>query len=85
VLEGAHPRVVRIGDYQVDIVPRGDLVLLRNRDVPGVIGRVGTALAGAGINIWLFWQAEDDKSTDWLVHPGSGSVRGYAFDVFVNA
>ncbi len=51
VLEGAHPRVVRIGDYQVDIVPRGDLVLLRNRDVPGVIGRVGTALAGAGINI----------------------------------
>lgn len=51
VLEGAHPRIVRIGDYQVDIVPRGDLVLLRNRDVPGVIGRVGTALAGAGINI----------------------------------
>ena len=29
----------------------GDLLLLRNRDVPGVIGRVGTALAGAGINI----------------------------------
>jgi D-3-phosphoglycerate dehydrogenase len=51
VLEGAHPRVVRIGDYQVDILPRGDLVLLHNRDVPGVIGRVGTALAESGINI----------------------------------
>ncbi len=51
VLEGAHPRIVRIGDYRVDIFPRGDLVLLRNRDVPGVIGRVGSALAAAGINI----------------------------------
>ena len=51
VLEGSHPRIVRIGDYHVDIQPRGDLVLLRNRDVPGVIGRVGSALAAAGINI----------------------------------
>ncbi|HEX5005312.1 MAG TPA: ACT domain-containing protein, partial [Gemmatimonadales bacterium] len=51
VLEGSHPRIVRIGDYHVDILPRGDLVLLRNRDVPGVIGRVGTALAEAGVNI----------------------------------
>ena len=51
VLEGSHPRVVRIGEYHVDILPRGDLVLLRNRDVPGVIGRVGTALAAARINI----------------------------------
>lgn len=51
VLEGSHPRVVRIGEYHVDILPRGDLVLLRNRDVPGVIGRVGTALAAAKINI----------------------------------
>jgi len=51
VLEGAHPRIVRIGDYHVDIHPAGDLILLRNRDVPGVIGRVGSALAAATINI----------------------------------
>jgi D-3-phosphoglycerate dehydrogenase len=51
VLEGAHARIVRIDDYRVDIVPQGDLILLRNRDVPGVIGHVGTALAAAGINI----------------------------------
>lgn len=51
VLEGAHARIVRIGDYHVDILPRGDLVLLQNRDVPGVIGRVGTVLAEAGVNI----------------------------------
>jgi len=27
------------------------MLVMRNRDVPGVIGRVGTALGGAGINI----------------------------------
>jgi len=27
---------------------------MRNRDVPGVIGRVGTILGGAGINISAF-------------------------------
>ena len=52
-----HPRVVRIGDYHVDVVPRGTLVVLRNRDVPGVIGRVGTLLGGAGINIAEYHQA----------------------------
>ena len=55
---------------------------LRTRWI-ALIGSVA-ALAGAGINTWLFRQAEDDKSTDWLVHPGSDSVRGYVFDVFVN-
>ena len=28
------------------------------------------ALAGAGINAWLFWQAEDGNSTEWLTVPG---------------
>jgi D-3-phosphoglycerate dehydrogenase len=51
VLEGAHARIVGIDEYRVDFVPQGDLILLRNRDVPGVIGQVGTALAAAGINI----------------------------------
>jgi fucose 4-O-acetylase-like acetyltransferase len=48
-----------------------------------VIGTIA-ALAGAGVNAWLFWQAEDGESTEWLTYPGTGSVRGYAFDVFVN-
>jgi len=52
-----YPRVVRIGDYHVDIVPRGSLVVLRNRDVPGVIGRVGTVLGNAGINIAEYHQS----------------------------
>jgi D-3-phosphoglycerate dehydrogenase len=57
LLGGGHPRIVRIGEYHVDIVPTGTLVILRNRDVPGVIGRVGTLLGNAGINIGEYHQA----------------------------
>ena len=57
LLAEEHPRVVQIGDFHVDVVPRGTLVVLRNRDVPGVIGRVGTVLGDAGINIGEYHQA----------------------------
>jgi len=50
VAEG-HRRLVRIGPYHVDVVPRGNLVLVDNRDVPGVIGEVGSVLGRAGVNI----------------------------------
>ncbi|MGH7607640.1 MAG: ACT domain-containing protein, partial [Gemmatimonadales bacterium] len=52
-----HGRVVRIDDYHVDIAPVGWMLVIRNRDVPGVIGRVGTVLGGAGINIASYHQA----------------------------
>jgi D-3-phosphoglycerate dehydrogenase / 2-oxoglutarate reductase len=57
VVAGRHPRIVRIDRYRVVVRPRGSLVLLRNRDVPGVIGRVGTLLGQAGINIAEYHQA----------------------------
>lgn len=46
-----HSRIVRIDNFQIDLNPRGTLVIIRNRDVPGVIGRVGTFLGQAGVNI----------------------------------
>lgn len=57
LLGASHSRLVRIDDYHVDIVPRGSLVILRNRDVPGVIGRVGSLLGDAGVNIGEYHQA----------------------------
>jgi ACT domain. len=41
----------------VDIAPRRSLVVLTNHDVPGVIGRVGTVLGAAGVNIAEYHQA----------------------------
>lgn len=50
-------RITRIGAFRVDVYPRDTLVILTNRDVPGVIGRVGTLLGEAGVNIAEYHQA----------------------------
>lgn len=57
LLGESHVRITRIGAFRVDIAPRGTLLVLRNRDVPGVIGRVGTLLGEAGVNIAEYHQA----------------------------
>lgn len=57
LLGEVHGRITRIGAFRVDVAPRGTLVVLRNRDVPGVIGRVGTLLGEAGVNIAEYHQA----------------------------
>lgn len=45
------PRVVQIEGYRLEFRPKGFLLVLRNRDVPGVVGKVGTLLGEAGANI----------------------------------
>jgi D-3-phosphoglycerate dehydrogenase / 2-oxoglutarate reductase len=52
-----HGRVIRIDDFPVEVVPAGWVLVVRNRDVPGVIGRLGTVLGGAGVNIASYHQA----------------------------
>ena len=54
---GTLPRFTRIGAFHVDIQPRDTLLILTNNDVPGVIGRVGTLLGEAGVNIAEYHQA----------------------------
>ena len=61
LLGETHPRIVRIEDYRVDIVPAGTLIILKNNDVPGVIGRVGTILGSHRINIAEYNQARLSK------------------------
>ncbi len=44
-------RVVRFAGFRLEFRPSGKLLVLRNRDVPGVVGRIGTLLGEAGCNI----------------------------------
>jgi D-3-phosphoglycerate dehydrogenase len=48
---GRDPRVVRFGGYRLEFRPQGRLLVLENRDVPGVVGKLGTLLGEAGVNI----------------------------------
>jgi D-3-phosphoglycerate dehydrogenase len=45
------PRVVRFDEYRLDALPRGNLILIYNDDVPGVIGAIGACLGRHGVNI----------------------------------
>ena len=44
-------RIVRINKFYMEAVPEGTILILNNRDVPGVVGAVGTLLGQHGINI----------------------------------
>ena len=43
--------IVRVYDYSIDMEPQRYLCFLRYTDRPGVIGKVGTVLGAADINI----------------------------------
>jgi D-3-phosphoglycerate dehydrogenase / 2-oxoglutarate reductase len=45
------PRIVGIDDHIVDVPPSRYMLVVRNDDRPGMIGRVGTVLGEAGVNI----------------------------------
>lgn len=45
------PRVTLFSGFRLEFQPEGRLMVLHNRDVPGVVGRLGTLLGEAGINI----------------------------------
>ncbi len=45
------PRLVRIGDFKIEAVLEGPLLVTRHEDRPGVVAGLGSALANAGRNI----------------------------------
>ncbi|MBI2360295.1 MAG: phosphoglycerate dehydrogenase [Deltaproteobacteria bacterium] len=55
-IEGAifgnnNPRIVKINNFYLEAVPEGHIIILHNRDTPGVVGTIGTLLGEKGINI----------------------------------
>jgi D-3-phosphoglycerate dehydrogenase len=45
------PRIVDLDGFEIDAIPVGAMVLTKHRDVPGMIGKVGTILGDADVNI----------------------------------
>jgi D-3-phosphoglycerate dehydrogenase len=54
VLHGHSPRLLSYDGIDIEAELAGTLVVIRNRDVPGVIGRIGTILGEAKLNIASF-------------------------------
>eukprot|EP01062_Namystynia_karyoxenos_P001331 TRINITY_DN1044_c0_g2_i1.p1 TRINITY_DN1044_c0_g2~~TRINITY_DN1044_c0_g2_i1.p1 ORF type:complete len:545 (+),score=218.73 TRINITY_DN1044_c0_g2_i1:92-1726(+) len=51
VFDDLGDRLVRFHGFEVDIVPEGNLLITFHRDVPGVIGELGTFLGKKNVNI----------------------------------
>ncbi len=45
------PRIVKINNVYVEAIPAGHMLFINNNDKPGIVGAIGTILAGANINI----------------------------------
>jgi D-3-phosphoglycerate dehydrogenase len=47
-------RITEIDGFRIEATPAGHMLVTRNVDVPGVIGRIGTILGERGVNISHF-------------------------------
>jgi D-3-phosphoglycerate dehydrogenase / 2-oxoglutarate reductase len=45
------PRIVQLDSFRIDAIPDGLALVISSRDVPGVVGRVGTILGANYVNI----------------------------------
>jgi D-3-phosphoglycerate dehydrogenase len=62
VFEDDIMRILDINGFDIDVEPKGKMILFKNSDVPGVIGEIGTTLATANINIADFRLARNKNS-----------------------
>lgn len=63
---GVEPRVVQVDQYRLEARPEGTVLVMQNRDVPGVIGQVGTILSEHGVNIGEWRLGRDRPGGDAL-------------------
>jgi D-3-phosphoglycerate dehydrogenase len=62
VLHGNSPRLLNYDGIDVEAELAGTLLIMRNHDVPGVIGRIGTILGEHGVNIANFALGRSTRS-----------------------
>jgi D-3-phosphoglycerate dehydrogenase len=48
---GSRPRIVRLDDIPMDVLPEGFMLVVKSHDVPGVVGQVASLLGESGLNI----------------------------------
>ena len=58
----SHARIVSIMGYGIDVFPEGVMLFMKNKDVPGVIGKIGTILGDNKINIASYILSRDNQN-----------------------
>ncbi|MGH9571349.1 MAG: ACT domain-containing protein, partial [Candidatus Angelobacter sp.] len=61
VLRGNSLRLLGVNEVNIEIPLEGNLIYIRNRDVPGVVGKIGTILGQHNLNIGNFALGRNGK------------------------
>jgi D-3-phosphoglycerate dehydrogenase len=61
------PRITRLDDYRLDMAPSDTMLITRHMDRPGTVGRVGTRLGEADVNISAMHLARSRPREDALM------------------
>jgi D-3-phosphoglycerate dehydrogenase len=72
VVHGSSPRMIELNGAELETPLDGHMLVMRNRDVPGVVGKVGTILGEHGVNIARFALGREEASLDGK--KGSGNA-----------
>lgn len=70
------PRIVRVNEFSVEIVPEGYMLAVSNEDAPGVIGNLGGTLGDNNVNIARLHLSRDARSKKALVVLNTDSPVG---------
>lgn len=75
------PRIVKVNNVYVEAVPSGNILFIRNNDVPGIVGAVGTVLGDAKVNIaYITFGREKEGATAVSVVNVDGEVPAVVID-----
>ncbi|HUR37147.1 MAG TPA: phosphoglycerate dehydrogenase [Terriglobales bacterium] len=74
VLRGDSNRLLRLNGIDIEAPLRNSMIYVRNEDVPGVIGKIGTVLGEHGVNIASFSLGRKEE------HVGSDAIAVVAVD-----
>ncbi len=64
VMDGKFPKIIEINGFLFDLTPEGKLLLIKNIDVPGVIGKLGSILGKYNVNIAGFQLGRTEKGKE---------------------
>jgi D-3-phosphoglycerate dehydrogenase len=64
VMDDKFPKIVEINGFLFDLTPEGKLLLIKNIDVPGVIGKLGSILGKYSVNIAGFQLGRTEKGKE---------------------
>ncbi|MDY6790972.1 MAG: phosphoglycerate dehydrogenase [Thermodesulfobacteriota bacterium] len=63
----SEPRIVKINNFGLEVIPEGHLALIFNLDKPGAIGSIGTVLGKNDINISRMQVGRDEKGVNNII------------------